>query len=87
VTSITDNGTGDYTVNFTNAMPDANYQYCLQTAVNSTTSNYTAIFPVDGAITTSSIQVRTIGGVSGYQAGSWTTYKEDKSFVNIAIFR
>ena len=25
VTSITDNGTGDYTVNFTNALSDANY--------------------------------------------------------------
>jgi hypothetical protein len=25
VTSITDNGTGDYTINFTTAMPDANY--------------------------------------------------------------
>ena len=25
VSSITDNGTGDYTVNFTNAMPDANF--------------------------------------------------------------
>lgn len=25
VSSITDNGTGDYSVNFTNAMPDANY--------------------------------------------------------------
>jgi hypothetical protein len=25
VTSITDNGTGDYTVNMTNALPDANY--------------------------------------------------------------
>ena len=25
VSSITDNGTGDYNVNFTNAMPDANY--------------------------------------------------------------
>ena len=25
VSSITDNGTGDYTVNFTNAMSDANY--------------------------------------------------------------
>ena len=25
VSSITDNGTGDYTVNFTNAMPDVNY--------------------------------------------------------------
>lgn len=29
VTSITDNGTGDYTVNFTNAMPDANYSVSL----------------------------------------------------------
>jgi hypothetical protein len=27
VTSITDNGTGDYTVNFTTAMPDANYNH------------------------------------------------------------
>jgi hypothetical protein len=25
VSSITDNGTGNYTVNFTNAMPDTNY--------------------------------------------------------------
>jgi hypothetical protein len=25
VSSVTDNGTGDYTVNFTNAMPDGNY--------------------------------------------------------------
>ena len=29
VTSITDNGTGDYTVNFTTAMPDANYGFAL----------------------------------------------------------
>ena len=32
VTSITDNGTGDYTVNFTTAMPDANY--CVSLAAN-----------------------------------------------------
>ncbi len=25
VSSITDNGTGDYTINFTNALPDANF--------------------------------------------------------------
>lgn len=33
VTSITDNGTGDYTVNFTTAMPDVNYsgQVCIGT--------------------------------------------------------
>ena len=29
VSSITDNGTGDYTVNFTTAMPDANYAVTL----------------------------------------------------------
>lgn len=32
VSSITDNGTGDYSLNFTTAMPDANYSiggYCL----------------------------------------------------------
>lgn len=30
VTSITDNGTGDYTVNFTNALPDINYSVVSQ---------------------------------------------------------
>lgn len=29
VSSITDNGTGDYTVNFTNAIADANYAYFI----------------------------------------------------------
>jgi hypothetical protein len=28
VTSVADNGTGDYTVNITNALPDANYIIC-----------------------------------------------------------
>ena len=35
VTSVADNGTGDYTVNFSTAMPDANYAasgFCVDTA-------------------------------------------------------
>jgi hypothetical protein len=32
VSSITDNGTGDYTINFTTAMPDANYSKCVSTS-------------------------------------------------------
>lgn len=32
VSSITDNGTGDYTVNFTTAMPDANYAVAMSSA-------------------------------------------------------
>jgi hypothetical protein len=34
VSSITDNGTGDYTVNFTNAMPDGNYGQALNAGVS-----------------------------------------------------
>ena len=37
VSSITDNGTGDYTVNFTTAMPNANY--CISGATTTTSSN------------------------------------------------
>jgi len=33
VSSILDNGTGDYTVNFTTAMPDANYAVNITTAM------------------------------------------------------
>jgi len=33
VSSITDNGTGDYTINFTTAMADANYSYSIQVGV------------------------------------------------------
>lgn len=36
VTSITDNGTGDYTVNFTTAMPDVNYGFLASSGANQT---------------------------------------------------
>lgn len=39
VTSITDNGTGDYTVNFTTAMPDANYAISVGRANQASNSN------------------------------------------------
>lgn len=38
VSSITDNGTGDYTVNFTTAMPDANYAYAGSSGQNDNTT-------------------------------------------------
>ena len=57
VSSITDNGTGDYTVNFTTAMPDANYSYSLSTrhqsgvcrgiALGSTTEPATGSFRIE----------------------------------------
>jgi hypothetical protein len=38
VSSITDNGTGDYTVNFTNAMPDENFSVAALAMRNSSTA-------------------------------------------------
>jgi hypothetical protein len=39
VTSITDNGTGDYTVNFTTVMPDANYAVSISAASSTISAN------------------------------------------------
>lgn len=38
VSSITDNGTGDYTVNFTNALPDANYAVAITASAGTNNS-------------------------------------------------
>jgi hypothetical protein len=43
VSSITDNGTGDYTVNFTAAMPDANYAAVETASTLATTGGISAI--------------------------------------------
>jgi hypothetical protein len=80
VTSITDNGTGDYTVNFTTAMSDANYSVCGTAsllATGSATPRFVA--PVSqAALSTSNCQIRTAndGGAT-----------EDCASVSIAIFR
>ena len=58
VSSITDNGTGDYTINFTTAMPNANY--CVQGTMSNASGGANAILPTNGgavAPTTTSINV------------------------------
>ena len=72
VTSITDNSAGNYTVNFTTAMPDVNY-------VASISSNNAVNIPSDinGTIATSSFNF------SHFEGGAST----DTSQLHIAIFR
>jgi hypothetical protein len=76
VTSITDNGTGLYTVNFTTAMPDANYSVSVTRA--RADFNGGALVS-NGAINTSSVQVRTMTPTTG---GA-----DDADFVFVAIHR
>ena len=74
VSSITDNGTGDYTVNFTTAMPDVNYA-----TVGSSNGDAGGIFAVKASIY-STTQVR----VNTYFA----TYNlEDSTIVYVSVFR
>jgi hypothetical protein len=61
VSSITDNGTGDYTVNFTTAMPDANYSVCFG-AGGGTVTNPSSL--IAGTLTTSSFPARAFQGAN-----------------------
>lgn len=72
VSSITDSGTGQYVVNFTTAMPDANY------VTNVTLLGGNAYTGTTHSMATGSI------GLYGWTAASAFF---DSSAVNVAIFR
>ena len=77
VSSITDNGTGDYTVNFTTAMVDANYAYSLSLTYPTTTRE--AVMQVQ---TVSAASIRVLIGYSYTSPGA-----SDIGSVAVAIFR
>lgn len=78
VGSVTKNGTGDYTVNFTNAMPDANYAMAGNQlgGVVSSGSGARALNPL--IFNTTSLRVVDTAG---------TGAAEDSSYITVAIFR
>ncbi len=79
VTSITDNGTGDYTVNFTTAMTDANYAVTgTQSSDNETSANNPVQGPATVDYSTGSFRVYT---------GSNTSTKQDNVRVCLAAIR
>ncbi len=76
VSSITDNGTGDYTVNFSTALPDANYSTTVA-SLNSTTNTSTSNSINVVAPTTTAMRMQ-------HLENSATT---DSSYLNLAFFR
>lgn len=78
VSSITDNGTGDYTINFTNALPDADY-VVEGTANNLAGASGTIVAaPYNAAPSTSAIRV---------YATDAAPAARDSTYVYVAIFR
>jgi hypothetical protein len=78
VSSITDNGTGDYTVNFTNAFSDANYAAILSIKDNSGSAPSISFRYSTGLYTTTQVQV---------QGWTYTGVQYDSLIVNVAVFR
>jgi hypothetical protein len=78
VTSITDNGTGDYTVNFTTAMPDVNY--CAVGTVGDDTTAVTSV-------RVTSFNTYAVGSVRMRTLNNNTDDANDVALVNVSVFR
>jgi len=85
VSSITDNGAGDYTVNFTNAFPDANYSVAVSYS------------PTYGVRYGSGVSLNTVSGTVAEQAPTTSNFRMvtgdnagatfDPKYTNVSAFR
>lgn len=79
VSSITDNGVADYSINFINAMPDSNYSVVGNCGDSTYGADGTAVNTNHGAVPTTTscrILLKNVGGSM-----------VDKNYVSIAVFR
>ena len=81
VSSITDNGTGNYTVNFTTAMPDATYAVVASGAPTATPTTAQRWPAAVGTLATGSVKILTPAD------GTTSATLGDFALVNVAVFR
>jgi hypothetical protein len=86
VSSVTKNGTGDYTVNFTTAMADANYSVsgicCSGAIITYSSGGVPYVCGPQATPTTSQFRFGTGHGTVGGSAGA----RSDQSFIYIQVF-
>ena len=78
VSSITDNGVGDYTVNFTTALVDANYATIGMQSTDSVSPRSMSLQGTTGAATTSNVR---------FQLSNFSGTGVDSTTVCVSIFR
>ena len=84
VSSITDNGTGLYTVNFTNSMPDTNYSFLGFTRRDNDNA------PTTQVISANATQTKSVGAVSiknSYVDNGGNVNFNDSPEINVIVFR
>ena len=89
VTSVADNGTGDYTVNFTTAMPDINYavaglaRFASSDASQNTALRYIGLTSASGATLSSDMSTTFVRVNVGYSNGNL----QDPSVATVIVVR
>ena len=88
VSSITDNGTGDYTVNFTNSLADTNYTVttCMNCNDFSATGDHRFVLYIKGTGSAYDMNTNNIG-VENSRVELNGQQRDDSSMISIAIFR
>lgn len=82
VSSITDNGDGDYTLNFTTALPDANYAPTFMLGRDTTNIDVYAAISPSVLPTASALRIRT-----AFLSQVGSSLYADLARINIAVFR
>ena len=89
VTSVADNGAGDYTVNFTTAMPDINYavagsaRFASSDAAQNTALRYMGLTSASGATLSSDMSTTYVRVNVGYSNGNL----QDPSVATVIVVR
>jgi hypothetical protein len=76
ISSVVRNGTGDYTINFTNALTDGNYSFASMG--NNSAAAFTIINDASAAPTSSALRIQTKSGAN---------IVADSPYVGVLIFR
>lgn len=79
IASLTDNGTGDYTITFSEAMPDANYSVSIQSLGNSSV--------LVGYISPANIATWKLAGSLRFQLVTTTGTPTDAPDISVSILR
>lgn len=85
VTSITDGGVGIYRVNFTSAMPDANFTTVASSAGAGSVNSSTTAMLVNATSATAQTANAAYVDVWCYHPGNQTA--QDDAYINVSVFR
>jgi hypothetical protein len=85
VSSITDNGTGDYTVNFTTALADANYSYNVSASLTYGVANFYS--PALNIAKATGTEVAPTSSACRFGFTNTTPADYDPKYVNVVVFR